>query len=171
MICCVGRGYFGFKLIPYSYMGYHTRLSFDAVCCFGYGAIFQCHWFSGSWSASQVPLFIAYKELFAVVVAAYLWDPTWAFRRVEFLCDNEAVVSNLNSGTSRDPHLKALLRYLSLLLMQYSFSFRSSVQGKNNPIADSLSLLQFQCFRRLASLANREVTPIPPSLLADLQVV
>ena len=103
------------KLIPYPYMGSHTSLLSDAKGPFGYGAIFRCHWFTGSWSASQGPLSIAYKEPFAVIVAAYLWGPTWASRRVEFLCDNEAVVSILKSGTSRDPHLMALFRYLCLL--------------------------------------------------------
>ena len=107
-----------------------------------------------------------------MVVAAHLWGPSWASRRVEFLCDNEAVVSVLKSGTSRDPHLMALLRYLSLLAVRHSFSFTSSsVQGRNNSIADSLSRFQFQRFRHLAPRADREATPIPPSLLADLQVV
>ena len=124
-------------------------------------------------SASQVPLSIAYKEHFLVVVAAHLWGPSWASRRVEFLGVNKALVSVLKSRTSRlqDPHLMALLRYLSLLAVRYSYSFTSSVQGKNNPIADSLSSLQFQPLRRLAPLADREATLILPSLLADLQVV
>ena len=148
------------------------QVSSDAAGSLGYGAIFEGHWFSGSWSASQAPLSIAYKELFPVVVAAHLWGPSWASRRVEFLCDNEAVVSVLKSGTSRDPHLMALLRYLSLLAVRHSFSFTSSsVQGRNNSIADSLSRFQFQRFRHLAPRADQEATPIPPSLLADLQVV
>ena len=97
-----------------------------------------------------------------MIVAANLWGPTWASSRVEFLCDNEVVVSILKSGTSRDPHLMALFHYLYLLPVQYS-SFTSSVQGKNNPIADSLSLFQFQT---LAPLADRESTPIPPSCVS-----
>ena len=129
------------------------QVSSDAAGSLGYGAIFQCHWFSGSWLASQVPLSITYKELFPVVVAAHLWGPFWASRRAEFLCDNEAVVSILKSGTSRDPHLMALLRYLSLLAVRHSFSFTSSVQGRNNSIADSLSRFQFQRFRHLAPRA------------------
>ena len=81
-------------------------------------------------------------------------------------------MSVLKSGTSRDPHLMALLRYLSLLAVHHSFSFTSSsVQGRNNSIADSLSRFQFQRFRHLAPQADREATPTPPSLLADLQVV
>ena len=111
------------------------QVSADAAGSLGYGAIFQCHWFSGSWSACQVPSPIAYKEPFLVVVAAHLWGPSWASRRVEFLCNNEAVVSILKSGTSRDPQLMAILHYLSLLVVPSSFT-SSSVLGKANLIAD-----------------------------------
>ena len=91
---------------------------------------------------------------------------------MEFLSDNEAVVSILKSGMSRDPNLTALLCSLSLLAVRHSFSLTSSsVKGKNNPMADSLSRFQFQHFRCLNPLADWEATPIPPSLLADLQVV
>ena len=94
-----------------------------------------------------------------MVVAAHLLGLSLASRKVEFLCDNEAVVSILKSGTSRDQHLMALLHYLSLLAVHYCFAFIcSSVQGKANTIADCLSCFQFQHF---ALLADWEATPIP----------
>ena len=78
------------------------QVSSDAAGTLGYDAIFQHQWFSGLWSASQLPLSIAYKEVFPIVVAAYmyLWGPQWSSRWVEFLCDNESVVAVLSSGTS-----------------------------------------------------------------------
>lgn len=75
------------------------QVSPDPAGSFGYDAIFQCHWFSGSLPPSQVPLSIAYKHYFPVVVVAHLWGPSWASRRVEFLFNNEAVKSVLKSGT------------------------------------------------------------------------
>ena len=97
-----------------------------------------------------------------------------ASRRVEFLCNNEAVVSVLKSGTSRDPNFMALLRYLSILAVRSSFSFTSSsVQGKNNPIADSVSfpVPALQTLRptcRLGSNSNSSVAlGLPPSSLMD----
>ena len=48
------------------------QVSSDAAGSLGYGAIFKSHWFSGAWSAAQSSLSIAYKELFPIVVAAYL---------------------------------------------------------------------------------------------------
>ena len=32
-------------------------------------------WFNGRWSTLQLPLSIAYKELFLVVLAAHVWGP------------------------------------------------------------------------------------------------
>ena len=52
---------------------------------------------------------MAYRELFPVVVAATLWGSRWSTRQVEFRSDNMAVVEFLQSGTSRDPNLMALL--------------------------------------------------------------
>ena len=147
------------------------QVSSDAAGSLGYGAIFQSHWFSGAWSAEQSPLSIAYKELFPIVVAAFLWGPRWVSRRVEFLCDNESVVAVLKSGTSRDKSLMVLLRYLTMLAIRHSFSFTaSSVPGKDNPVADALSRFQFQRFRRLVPHADATPSPIPASLLAALQM-
>ena len=67
----------------------------DPAGSLGYCAIFKSHWFSGAWSAAQSSLSIAYKELFLIVVATYLWGAQWVCRRVEFLCDNESAVAVL----------------------------------------------------------------------------
>ena len=79
------------------------EVSSDASGALGYGAVFQGHWFSGAWLPSQVSQSIEYKELFPIVVAAYLWGPQWASKRVNFLSDNRSVVDILRSGTSRAP--------------------------------------------------------------------
>ena len=49
------------------------KVSSDATGALGYGAISNSQWFCGAWSAEQIPLSIAYKELFPIVVAAALW--------------------------------------------------------------------------------------------------
>ena len=138
----------------------------------GYGAIFDGHWFSGSWSESQRTLSIVYKELFPIVVAAHVWGSQWTTRRIEFSSDNESVVAVLKSGTSKDRNLMVLLRYLTQLAVRHSFSFTaSSVRGKDNPDADAISRFQIQCFPAVAPLADEEPTAVPPALLAVLQVV
>lgn len=150
----------------------YFHVSSDAAGALGYGAIFNGHWFFGSWAESQRPLSIAYKELFPIVVAAHVWGNQWVARRIEFLCDNESVVAVLTSGTSRDRNLMVLLRYLSQLAVRHSFSFTaSSVRGKDNPVADAISRFQFQRFRQLAPLADAEPTEVPQDLLVALAVV
>ncbi|CAH3014209.1 unnamed protein product [Porites evermanni] len=67
------------------------EVSSDASGVLGYGAVFQGHWFSGSQS-------IDYKEIFPIVLAAYLWGPLWASKRVNFLSDNHSVVEILRSA-------------------------------------------------------------------------
>ena len=74
-------------------------------------------------SPLQMPLSIAYKELFVIVLAASLWGHQWSAKRVKFCSDNTAVVEVLWSSTSRDSNLKVLLRHFSLLAARHSFAF------------------------------------------------
>ena len=149
-----------------------VHVSSDAAGALGYGAIFNGHWFFGSWTESQHSLSIAYKELFPIVVAAHVWGSQWVARQIEFLNDNESVVAVLKSSTSKDRNLMVLLHYLTRLAVYHSFSFTaSSVQGKDHPVADAISCFQFQRFRQLAPLADVEPTAVPPTLLAALPVV
>ena len=78
------------------------HVSSDAAGSVGYGAILGREWFAGRWSPLQLPLSIAYKELFPIFLAASLWGHQWSAKRVEFCSDNTAVVEVLRSGTSRD---------------------------------------------------------------------
>lgn len=145
------------------------QMSSDASGTIGYGAIFTSHWFTGSWSASQLHLSIAYKELFPIVIAANLWGHLWSSRRAEFLSDNKAVVDILQSGTSKDPNLMILLRYLLLMAARHSFTFTAThVQGKSNHVADALSRFQFQRFRQLAPHADQVATTVPQSVVKEL---
>ena len=77
----------------------------------------------------------------------------------------------LCSGASQDSKLMTLMRFLALLAMRHSFSFKaSSVHGRANPVADILSRFQFQRFRCLAPQADLAATPIPPDLRRALLV-
>ena len=126
----------------------------------------------GRWSALQLPLSIAYKEPFPVVLVASLWSHQWSAKRVEFRSDNTAVVEVLRFGTSRNSNLMVLLRHLSLLAARHSFAFTARhVPGKSNAIADAVSRFEFQRFRPLASYAFPTATSVPPCVLDQLPVV
>ena len=72
-------------------------ISSDASGAIGYGAFMDNKWFNGRWCTLQLPLSIAYKELFPVVLAAHVWGPGWSCRRIMFHVDNKAVIHILNS--------------------------------------------------------------------------
>ena len=55
-------------------------VSSDASGAIGYGGFMDNEWFNGRWSTLQLPLSIAYKELFPVVLAAHVWGPGWSRR-------------------------------------------------------------------------------------------
>ena len=126
----------------------------------------------GRWSLLQLPLSIAYKELFPIALAASLWDHQWSAKRVEFRSDNTAVVEVLQSGTSRNSNLMVLLRHLSLLAARHSLAFTARhVPGKSNATADAISRFEFQRFCQLAPYASPTATLVPPWVLDQLPVV
>ena len=126
----------------------------------------------GRWSPLQLPLSIAYKELFSIVLAPSLWGHQWSAKRVEFRADNTAVVEVLRSSTSRNSNLMVLLRHLSLLAAQHSVAFTAChVPGKSTAIADAISCFEFQRFRQLAPYASPTATLVPPWVLEQLPVV
>ena len=82
-------------------------LSSDAAGSLGFGVYNNGEWFNGSWLPSQQYLCIAYKELFPIVLACHVWSDIWARKRVEFLCDNTAVVSVITCRAVQKGHKTA----------------------------------------------------------------
>ena len=148
------------------------HVSSDAAASVGYGAIFGKDWFAGRWSPLQLPLSIAYKELFPIVLAASLWGHQWSAKRMEFRSDNTAMAEVLRSGTSCNSNLMVLLRHLSLLAARHSFAFTAHhIPGKSNAKADAISRFEFQWFCQLAPYVSPTATSAPPWVLDQLPVV
>ena len=93
-------------------------VSSDPSSSHGFGALWHTEWFCSSWFFLPSRLSIAFLELVPIVVAAHLWGRAWFRLRVQFLCDNMAIVSVLNSGTSKSPDVMHLLRLLTLKARQ-----------------------------------------------------
>ena len=77
-------------------MGYRSldfAVCLDASAMIGYRAFIDNERFNGRWSPLQLPLSIAYKGLFPVILAAHVWGP---HRHILFHVDNETVVHILN---------------------------------------------------------------------------
>ena len=137
----------------------------DSSGTIGFGAYFQGSWFQGHWDEEDAPKSIQYKELYPIVLAAHTWGAQWRRKKVLFLCDNQAVVACLRSGTAKCPHIMSLLRALFLICARGSFTVSARhVPGIENGIADALSRFNMQAFRCLAPQAHQHPTPIPQRL-------
>ncbi len=64
----------------------------DAAGHLSYGAYWNGHWFSKTWSSNLLDMSIEWKELYAIVMACETWGKHWSGKRLLFHCDNEAVV-------------------------------------------------------------------------------
>lgn len=117
----------------------------------------------------QAGFSIAYKELFPIVIAAFIWGPQWSRQHILFRSDNEAVVHILTTRTSRTVDLMFLLRKLLLAPARFNLMFtEQDVPGVHNSIADVLSRFHWQEFRRLAPEAQQNPVSVPVQLWQDL---
>ena len=77
---------------------------------------FQIEWPSG-WEGVDISV----KELVPVIVAAALWGGLWQGHHIHFHSDNMAVLSIMNTKTSKAPQLMHLLRCFSFYCAFYCF--------------------------------------------------
>ena len=97
-------------------------------------------WLQHRWEARILECSIAVKELVPIVMAAAIWGREWCGRVVRFRCDNEAVVSVINSLYSSDPTIMHLLRCLFLFAALGAFWFDAfHIPGRMNRVADAIS--------------------------------
>ncbi len=141
------------------------RLYTDASGSVGFGGIHGSQWFQGRWASHQslgvAGISIAWQELYAIVVACYIWGAQWKNKRVLFYCDNAAVVAIVNTKKSKGEQIMKLVRSIKALTLKYNFYFKAKhVAGARNEIADSLSRFQVERFRQLAPWADRDPQPI-----------
>ena len=76
-------------------------LQADASGTLGYGAFYASRWLRGNWQANELCQSREYKELYAIVAACSTWGSAWQRLRIQFQCDNSAVVACIRSGTCR----------------------------------------------------------------------
>ena len=111
----------------------------------GLGGYFNGKWFQGRRPphlalSKDKGISIEWQERFPIVVACAIWYPHFAGKRLQFWCDNESVVTIINSGHSKVPRIMDLLRFLTLTSMKHKFFVRARhIPGVANDIADALS--------------------------------
>ncbi len=155
-----GRSFF---LLPYWTPAPDLDLFTDSSGTIGYGAFMAGEWFNSRWTPDQAPRSIQWKELYPMVLSAATWGHRWSTLKIRFLCDNQAVVSCVVSGTSHCPHMMHLLRNLFLIAANHNFTISAChLPGRHNIIADSLSRFLMQEFRAQAPTAAGAPPPPPP---------
>ncbi len=103
------------------------------------------------------------------MLAAAVWGRGWARYVVRFNCDNEAVVTVLNSGAAKDKSLARLLRCLFFIEAKFNFvATATHFPGVQNTLADALSRNNRQLFHCLSPQAANHPTPVPVALVEGL---
>ena len=69
--------------------------------------------FQLNWVEPNSDYHIMVKELIPIVIAAAIWGCFWRGKTVKALCDNAAVVTIINQGTSQDQEVMHLMQSLA----------------------------------------------------------
>lgn len=90
---------------------------------------------------------IAWRELYGVVKSIATFSDVLTGKRLTIHCDNLAIVSILQSGSSKDQDIMDLMRTLFYIGAKYHFECRAvHVPGVVNKAADALSRLNLNTF-------------------------
>ena len=151
---------------------YDIQLHTDAASTAGFSVVYKTHWLSSKWP-EQMPTIpdnlssMAFRELYPIVVASYLFAQEWKGKKIMFVCDNQAVVSILRKGRSKCGYIMRLMRTLTWLSLVNNFYFSSMyIESKKNIAADLLSRFQIDKFKELCSDADSEpMQCLPPEKL------
>jgi hypothetical protein len=141
------------------------------ACDTGYGALYDTHWFAGSWTSEEKQMAMRHdresmpwKEMYAIVRAAATWGTGWRGRNVLIRCDCQPVVLAWQRGDSKSPGLASLIRTLLFIAASHDIHFSMlHIAGVDNVFADLLSRDQVATF--LARSRTHSRLPTIPSPL------
>lgn len=132
----------------------------------GCGCYFDKEWaflqWPELWRGKQLMKDMTFLEMIPVLLALFLWGERLHQRKVLLHIDNEALVSVINTQTSKSKRLMQLVRRFVLLAMQHSIVFKAvHIPTLMNSKADSISRKQWLRFRKLAPEAMTSPKGIP----------
>ena len=151
-----------FKYIP-------SKIVHLDACPYGLGAIFDSQVYALELPHQYQNVNIAYLEMLNIIVALKVWHNQWTGSKVQIKCDNQAVVSVLNSGRSRDVVLAEYARNIFLWTSSCNIDLQVvHVPGKLNEVADLLSrwFITKNSFQKLQRLVDPvQWVPVSTTLL------
>ena len=163
----------GVSLIPNETWAHaHTLRVWTDASRQGYGAVCGADWISIPWTDQLRALAkreseesMPFYELYAIASSAATWGDRWRGRKIMFACDSNTVVLAAQLRRTASPLLAYLFRCLYLSAATYDFAVRVvHIPGISNNVADALSRLQIERFRRLYPHGARSPTtprPLP----------
>ena len=135
------------------------------ACPKGFGITFGSSWVYHPYPPEWSSMNIAILELYPIYVAVVMFATKMSNSHIIFHCDNQAIVSVLNSQTTKDPHILAILRKLLLVLMQHNISFRAQyLSSFQNLISDRISRFQVTLDLLTTYGLQQLPTPVPKHL-------
>jgi hypothetical protein len=130
---------------------------------YGVGGVFEELWFALPLTEAQQQLSIAWKELYAVLLACRAWGRHFTGRRILLHCDNQSVVSIVNSGTSKCDLIMQLVRALISVAVSNNFDLKLvHVPGVENVAADLLSRGKMDLFHSMFTSGRTNATSLSP---------
>ena len=133
----------------------------------GMGGVLGNNWFSVGWPRgfSADCCSTNFQEIFAIFTAVTIWGSELCNKQLLIYCDNETVVTVINSGTCKNNRIMDVVRGIFFVCAKNNISlFAEHVPGVENEMADALSRLQEERFARLHPTARKNSTPVPRSV-------
>ena len=117
----------------------HYETELDA-CLQGIGARWGNRVYASKNPTEYDNMTIVHYKMLNIMVALRTWGSLWSGKTVCIHCDNEAVVTVLSTGETKDLTLAAIARHVWLSMVEYDICLKTvHIRGKDNNIADSLS--------------------------------
>ena len=144
------------------------EISLDASLV-GLGAHFENAVYAIPLDRGYLGFDIVHLEMLNILVALRTWKKRWGGKRILIHCDNNAVISVINTGKTRDNILAALARNIAMEAATADIHISTiHILGKHNVIADCLSRwYSNESFKQKIAelLPNPTWLQIPPQFL------
>ena len=138
----------------------------------GMGGVYDSHWYFAQWEPNYIRTCdpsIEYLELLAISMGFFLWGKHLQHRHIIVHCDNQSVVSMVNSTTSSCPNCMVLIRKLVLKSLEMNTRiFCKWIVGAQNFRADFLSRQRISEFRKYVTKHNIITDEYPTTLHSEL---
>ena len=135
----------------------------------GLGFLFNENW---TWEPGFIRRLnpnIEFLELYAVAMGIFILSEELANKSSMVFCDNSSVVGMLNKSSSGCKYCMMLIRKITLRSLNYNFRiFRKHVKGTDNFLADNLSRMRINLFKKQVKKAKRIISPNPSLLKSEL---